>query len=147
MQCSFCVETLRQAFVRLEGVKDASISLAHEEALVWYDPVRTGPEQIKDTLVDMGYTWRDPEKVRTFEEEEAELRTARTRLLIGASAAGSAGAFMVFMWLGLHQPWFPWSMLTLALGTMFGPAWHIKKMAWSSLRRGILNQHWRAYAS
>ncbi|MFQ5827051.1 MAG: heavy metal translocating P-type ATPase, partial [Dehalococcoidia bacterium] len=39
------------------------------------------------------------------------------------------------------QPWFRWVMLALALGTMFGPGWYIKRMAWASLRRGILNQH------
>ncbi|MBI2328535.1 MAG: heavy metal translocating P-type ATPase [Chloroflexi bacterium] len=141
MQCSFCVETLRQAFLKIEGVKDASISLAHEEALIQYDPARATPQQIKDTLVAMGYTWRDPEKVRSFEEEEAELRVARNKFLIGATAAGVVVIFMVLMRLGFMQPWFRWPMLALALGTMFGPAWHIKKMAWASLKRGILNQH------
>ncbi|MBI3931678.1 MAG: heavy metal translocating P-type ATPase [Chloroflexi bacterium] len=141
MQCSFCVETLRQAFLKIEGVKDASISLAHEEALIQYDPARATPQQIKDTLVAMGYTWRDPEKVRSFEEEEAELRVARNKFLIGATAAGVVVIFMVLMRLGFMQPWFRWPMLALALGTMFGPARHIKKMAWASLKRGILNQH------
>jgi heavy metal translocating P-type ATPase len=141
MQCSFCVEALRQAFLKIDGVKDASISLAHEEALVQYDPGWAAPEQIKAILIDMGYTWRDPEKVRSFEEEEAELSAARRKFLVGAGAAGIVVIFMVLMWLGFTQPWFRWPMLALALGTMFGPAWHIKKMAWASLKRGILNQH------
>ncbi|MBI2861057.1 MAG: heavy metal translocating P-type ATPase [Chloroflexi bacterium] len=141
MQCSFCIETLRKAFLGLDGVQEASISLAHEEALVWYDPARATPQQIKDTLVAMGYTWRDPEKVRSFEEEEAELGVARRKFLVGAGAAGIVVIFMVLMWLGVMQPWFRWPMLALALATMFGPAWHIKRMAWSSLKRGILNQH------
>lgn len=141
MQCSFCVETLRRAFLRLDGVQEASISLAHEEALVMYDPSRVTPQQIKDVLMDMGYAWRDPEKVRSFEEEEAELGVARRKFLAGAGAAGIVVIFMVIMWLGFMQPWFRWPMLALALATMFGPAWHIKKMAWASLRRGILNQH------
>ncbi|MBI2850564.1 MAG: heavy metal translocating P-type ATPase [Chloroflexi bacterium] len=141
MQCSFCVETLRRAFLRLEGVQEASISLAHEEALVMYDPARVTPQQFKNVLADMGYTWRDPEKVMSFEEEEAELGVARKKFLFGAGAAGIVVIFMVLMWLGTMQPWFLWPMLALALATMFGPAWHIKKMAWASLRRGILNQH------
>lgn len=141
MQCSFCVVTLRQAFLQLDGVKEASINLAHEEALVVYDPERASPQQIKDTLVDLGYTWRDPEKVRSFEEEEAELKAARNKFLLGATAAGIVVILMIIMGAGLRQPWFRWPMLALALATMFGPAWHIKKMAWASLKRGILNQH------
>ena len=141
MQCSFCVESLRQAFLQIDGVNEANISLAHEEVLIQYDPGRATPEQIKDTLIDMGYTWRDPEKVMSFEEEEAELRVARNKFLLAAVATAVALALMTAMWLGFRQPWFRWPMLALALGTMFWPAWHIKRMAWASLRRRILNQH------
>ena len=141
MQCSFCVGSIDKSFRQIEGVSDVNVSLAHEEALVQYDPQRVSPQQLKDTLVAMGYNWRDPEKVRSFEEEEEELRTARTRFFIAAGATLVALAFMVTMWLGFRQPWFRWPMLALALGTMFWPAWHIKKMALGSLRRRILNQH------
>ena len=141
MQCSFCVGSIDKSFRQIEGVSDVNVSLAHEEALVQYDPQRVSPQQLKDTLVAMGYSWRDPEKVRSFEEEEEELRTARTRFFIAAGATVVALAFMVTMWVGFRQPWFRWPMLALALGTMFWPAWHIKKMAWGSLRRRILNQH------
>lgn len=141
MQCSFCVSSIETAFRRMDGVADASVSLSHEEALVQYDPNRVDPESLKDTLVAMGYTWRDPDKVRSFEEEEAELREARNRFLIAASASVIVLALMTVMWAGFRQPWSRWPMLTLALGTMFWPAWHIKKMAWGSLRRRIFNQH------
>ncbi|BAS29180.1 ATPase P [Limnochorda pilosa] len=141
MQCSFCVSSLEKAFRRTKGVSDVSVSLAHEEALVQYDPARVTPQQLKETLLAMGYSWRDPEKVRPFEEEEAELVRERNRLLMAAGATGAALAFMVAMWMGFMQPWSRWPMLALALVTLFGPAWPIKKMAWGSLRRRILNQH------
>src|SRR5919106_6782028 len=94
MQCSFCVESINKAFRRKDGVSDVSVSLAHEEALVEYDPERVTPQDLKDTLTAMGYTWRDPEKVRTFEEEEAELQDARNRFLIAAGAVAVALALM-----------------------------------------------------
>jgi heavy metal translocating P-type ATPase len=141
MQCSFCVGSIDKAFRQIPGVSEVNVSLSHEEVLVQYYPELVRPQQLKNTLLAMGYTWRDPDKVRSFEEEEAELRTARNRFLIAAGATAAAFALMVTMWLGLGQPWFRWPMLALALGTMLGPAWHIKKMAWASLRRLILNQH------
>lgn len=141
MQCSFCVESITKALGQMDGVSQVSVSLGHEEALVQYDPHRTTSARLKETLVALGYTWRDPNKVRSFEEEEAELQVARTRLFIAAGATGISLAFMLAMRFGFQQPWLRWPMLTLALGTMFWPAWHIKKMAWASLQRRILNQH------
>ncbi|MFQ5902873.1 MAG: heavy-metal-associated domain-containing protein, partial [Candidatus Binatia bacterium] len=120
MQCSFCVESIRKAFLRMEGVSDVSVSLAHEEVLISYDPKLVPPERLKDTLLSLGYSVRDPDKLRSFEQEEAELRHEKQRLLVAAAATLLAIGLMAAMWLGFGQPWFRWVMLALALGTMFG---------------------------
>jgi heavy metal translocating P-type ATPase len=141
MSCSFCSESIRKAYRRTHGVVDASVSLAHEEALIQYDPDRVTPQELSDTLRSLGYTVRDPEKVRSFEDEEQELQRELYRLAVAAAFSAAALAFMVAMWLGYMEPWFQWVMMVLALATMFGPGWYIVKMAVASLRRGILNQH------
>ncbi|MBI1196186.1 MAG: cadmium-translocating P-type ATPase [Gammaproteobacteria bacterium] len=141
MQCSFCVASVEKALTRLDGVESASVSLAHEEALVRYDPTRVSAQPIHDTLRSLGYTVRDPRKLRGFEEEEAELRGHRKRLWLAGGVLLLALGFMSAMWLGLRQPWFGWVMLVLALAMIFGIGWPILKMATASLRRGILNQH------
>jgi Cu+-exporting ATPase len=74
MQCSFCVESIRKAYSHMEGVVDVGVSLSHEEALIQYQSEKVSPIQLQDTLRSMGYTVRDPNKVRTFEEEDAEIR-------------------------------------------------------------------------
>jgi heavy metal translocating P-type ATPase len=146
MACSFCVASITKALGRVEGVQGASVNLAHEEALIEYDPSKVTPTQLKETLLDLGYTLRDAKKTRTFEEEEAELRRERNNLLLAALFAAVAVGAMFLMWLGLlpmtqARPFLIWLMPTLALSTIFGPGWHILTMAWASLRRGILNQH------
>ncbi len=146
MSCSFCVASLTKALERIEGVQDANVNLAHEEALIEYDPAKVTPTQLKDTLLDLGYTVRDADKLRTFEEEEAELRQAWHNLLVAAAFTALAFGAMLLMWLGLlsmarFRPFLMWFMPTLALATVFAPGWHILTMAWASLRRGILNQH------
>jgi Cu+-exporting ATPase len=80
MSCSFCVASITKALSRMEGVQEASVNLAHEEALVRYEPTKITPSQLKETLLDLGYTVRDADKVRTFEEEEAELSAATVNL-------------------------------------------------------------------
>ena len=143
MSCSFCTSTIDKAYSRIDGVYEVGVSLAHEEALVKYDPSRVTPEQLRRTLEQIGYTYRDPEKVRTFDEEAAELRRERGRLITAGSFTVASLLLMLFgQWLDLVEvPLMPWLLLALALNTMFVTGWFIKKMAWASLRRGILNQH------
>ncbi|MBI2365080.1 MAG: cation-translocating P-type ATPase [Deltaproteobacteria bacterium] len=141
ISCSFCVETIRRALRRLDGVQEVHVSLAHEEALVQYDPSRIRPEELEDTLTAVGYTVRDPEKVRTFEEEEAEIQRERDRLIIAGSLTGITLLLMGLMWLGRMFPNIEWITLALACVTVFIIGWPILKMAWGSLRRRIFNQH------
>ncbi len=143
VSCSFCAETIRKALTRLDGVEEVHVSLAHEEALVQYDPERIGTLSIKDTVRALGYTVRDPEKVRTFEDEERELARERDRLVIAVSLTWMSFVAMLLMWVGRPLPagFVQVLMPALAVLTVFGPGWHILRMALASLRRGILNQH------
>ncbi|MGH2403532.1 MAG: heavy metal translocating P-type ATPase [bacterium] len=141
MSCSFCAATLRKSVGRISGVSKVSVSLAHEEALVEFNPEQATETQIKDAIRSVGYTVRDPTKVRTFEEEEAELQHERDRLIIAAALTWIAFVSMVLMWIDRPLPWMRWLMPLLAVATVFGPGLYILRMAVPSLRRGILNQH------
>ena len=141
MACSFCVQGIRQTLLRMEGVEEAHVSLAHEEVLVRYDPDRVAEEQIRRALEQMGYTIRDPDRLRVYEEAEAELAQHRRRLLGAAGLTAGALGLMVGMWSGYRPGWMPYVMLGLALLTMLGPGGYILRMAYHSVRRGILNQH------
>ena len=145
MSCSFCVATITKALERTQGVRRASVNIAHEEALIEYEPERISPAALAETLLDLGYTVRDARKTRTFEEQEAELRTARDQLVNAAAYTAIALLVMLASWLGAlpsgARPFVLWILPTLALSTVFGPGWHILTMAWASLRRRILNQH------
>jgi len=145
MACSFCVASITKALGRMDGVFDVNVNLAHEETLIQYELAKVTPAQLKETLLDLGYTVRDAGQVRSFEEEEAELRGQRDNLLTAAGFTAVALGAMSLMWLDLLPPQgmaaLYWLMPILALSTVFGPGWHILTMAWASLRRGILNQH------
>ena len=141
MSCSFCVGTIEKAVRRLPGVDEVSVNLAHEEALVRFDPSQLEADRIRRTITDVGYTVRDPRKVIGFEEQERELREGVVRLLL---AAGFTLVSLYLMALGRltgGTTRYPVPMALLALAIIFGPGWHILTMAWASLRRGILNQH------
>jgi copper chaperone CopZ len=76
MACSFCVETIKKGLGRMEGVSEVNVSLAHEEALVVYDPERVRPGTRTNALRSLGYTVRDPKKISTFGGHPARRRSA-----------------------------------------------------------------------
>ncbi len=149
MGCSFCAETINKAYKRTEGIKDTDVSLAHEEVLVKYDSNVISEVDIKDTLRDLGYTIRDPDKQKRFEEQQKELDTGRKRLIISGTASIFSLILMGIMvirhdwniFAETNAQWMWYGSLFLALITMFGPGLYIKKKAYNSLRRRILNQH------
>jgi heavy metal translocating P-type ATPase len=141
MACSFCTMTIEKALGRMDGVEAVHVSLAHEEVLIEYNPAQHTPTELRDVLRQIGYSVRDADKVRAFEEQQAELREARNRLIAAGIFTLITTITMVARWLGFREPWFRPTMIVMALLTTFGAGWHILVMAAQSLRRGILNQH------
>ncbi|MFC5135405.1 MULTISPECIES: heavy metal translocating P-type ATPase [Halobacteriales] len=146
MSCSFCAESIKKAYSRTDGVEDVDVSLAHEEVLVQYDDNILSEVEVKDTLRDLGYTIRDPDKAKRYEQQQAELADGKHRLLLAGGASIVVAALMGWMIVVMGR--FESASLVmdlvtlgLALGTMFGPGRYIKKKAFQSLRRGIFNQH------
>ncbi len=81
LHCSLCTGTIEKALARRPGVEHVAVSLSHEQALVDYDPARVRPEDLLDTLRDIGYHIWDPRKLRPYELEEAELVRESRRLV------------------------------------------------------------------
>ncbi|NIP57820.1 MAG: hypothetical protein GWM92_17670 [Gemmatimonadetes bacterium] len=77
------------------------MSLAHEEALIEYDEGRVDETALRDTLRDIGYRIRDPDKARAYEQAQEELRTKRDRAILAGAASGGGALVMIGMWLGL----------------------------------------------
>src|SRR5436853_5530377 len=73
LDCSLCNGTIEKALGRLPGVDKVAVSLTHAQARVEYDPAVARPEQLLQTLRDIGYTISDPRKLRAFDEEERDL--------------------------------------------------------------------------
>ncbi|MEF8842340.1 MAG: cation-translocating P-type ATPase [Haloarculaceae archaeon] len=146
MSCSFCAESIEKAYSRTEGVADVDVSLAHEEVLVRYDDEQVSEVEVKDTLRDLGYTIRDPDKAKRYEEQQLELAEGKRRLLLAGGASIVVAALMSWMIVVMgrfESESLAMDLVTLALAlvTMFGPGRYIKEKAYQSLRRGILNQH------
>jgi P-type Cu+ transporter len=82
LHCSLCTGTIEKALGRMPGVDKVAVSLTHEQALVEYDPKVARPEELLETLRDIGYTVSDPRKVRAYEDEERDLVREGRRFVI-----------------------------------------------------------------
>ncbi len=141
LSCSFCVESIKKALLKLDGVEKVNVSMSHEEILVIYDPDKVSETQMREILTNLGFTIRDPRRVKAIEEQKKEEETVRKYLLLATLFTFTSIVIMALMWLGFRNYLFRWIMFTLALLTMFWPGWHIKRKAWYSLKAGIFNQH------
>jgi heavy metal translocating P-type ATPase len=85
LHCSLCTGTIEKALGRMAGVDKVAVSLTHEQALVEYNPTVTRPEQLLQTLRDIGYTISDPRKFRAFEDEEHDLVREARRFVVAVA--------------------------------------------------------------
>ncbi|SMC03658.1 copper-(or silver)-translocating P-type ATPase [Sulfobacillus thermosulfidooxidans DSM 9293] len=146
MACSFCATSITKGLARMPGIINASVSLAHEEALIEFNPKILTDDQIRQTLLDLGYTIRDPRRVKAYEEQQKEIDWERRRLWFAGTMTALSLILMSVLWLHLVslniiRPFMTIVMPLFALITILGPGYYILKMAWHSLKRGILNQH------
>ena len=84
----------------MDGVQAVYVSLAHEEALIEYDPALLAQTELRHTLRQLGYTVRDPDKVRALEEQRTELVHARKLLLWAVALTALSSVFMILRWSG-----------------------------------------------
>ena len=94
LHCSLCTGTIEKALGKRPGVDKVAVSLTHEQALIEYDPRIARPEELLQTLRDIGYTISDPRKLRPFEEEEAALVREGRRFLAALACSLAAVALV-----------------------------------------------------
>lgn len=141
MHCSLCTESIRKAVGRLDGVQSVQVSIAHEEALVEYDPARVSAAEIEGALEDLGYAVHAPDQAEIFAQEERELQLARHKAIVAGVLVLAASILMVIALVAGPSLLGTVMMGALALFAALGPArFIIARNGWQSIRRGILNQ-------
>ena len=93
MSCDNCAASIARRVSALDGVLEARVSYALEDARVRFDPARIEPARVLEAIADAGYSVR-PESAPDRESSEAtEFADKRRRMLVGLVASG---AIMLF---------------------------------------------------
>ena len=68
MTCAACAVSVESMLKSVEGVKDAGVNFANQDAWVEYDPAVATPEQFQETIRSIGYD------IIIEKENQAELK-------------------------------------------------------------------------
>ncbi|MGQ0751236.1 MAG: heavy metal translocating P-type ATPase [Betaproteobacteria bacterium] len=118
MHCSLCTGTIEKALGRHRGVDNVAVSLTHEQALIEYDPRVARPEELLQTLRDIGYTVSDPRKLRPFEEEERDL-VREGRRFLSATVFSLIAIALIAQPAGVAETLLPAAVIASLLGFIF----------------------------
>jgi Cu+-exporting ATPase len=141
MHCSLCTDSIYKSLQRLEGIQDIQVSIAHQEALVTYNPAVLSTSSIEEVLEAIGFSVYQADDAEVFAHEEAELKMALAKAKQALLLLLAASGLMILALLWGPNPLRSYIMAALAVYISLGPARFILlRNGWQSIRRGILNQ-------
>jgi Cu+-exporting ATPase len=136
MRCAACAQAVETGLARLPGVKEAGVNLAAKTVRVVYDPGTVGIEDLKQAVVDAGYTVVEADQV----EDEDEAWTARRHMVRAWVFAAPVIAVMVLhmarVWHGVIPEVL---MVVLTVPVMFFAGSSVYVSAWKSATHGYPN--------
>jgi len=90
IHCASCIKVTERALKKVPGVKEAIVNLATEKATVTYDKDTCTPDQLAESIKNVGYTLEFQEKSdenRSLEKQK-ELKTLRNKVFISLFLGG-----------------------------------------------------------
>jgi len=133
MHCAACAARIEEALRETEGIAEASVNYATEQATLGFDETRLGLEDIADVVHSVGYGivlpgQEDAERIA----RAREVRGLRVRLWF--SIAATAVIMLLSHVPALPARALPWVLLALATPVQFWAGWQFYRGMWIALR-------------
>ena len=141
MSCQSCAQTITKSLNSLDGVREANVNFAAEQAAVKYDADRVSREDFVKAIEDAGYGVQESEDEEEAEDESVrQMRQAKKRMILAWAVTGPIIALMIPHMIGLFEvPGYEWLMVLLALPVLAGAGFSTYRSALKSLRHGTAN--------
>ncbi len=135
MHCASCASNIQRGLRKTEGVEDASVNYANEQASVTYDAERVDESEFAKVISDLGYEAHldaTDEMELATQERQRELDSLRSKVIVGVVISAILMLTMLpGMPMVLHNPWLMWA---LATPIQFWAGRRFYKGAWSALK-------------
>lgn len=148
MHCASCSARVEKSLSTLSGIISANVNLPLEEASVDYDDAKLSLEDIKKTIADLGFSFRelaseesldDTEDIYVLAQKKALIRMligwGLTAIIMGLMIPHMFFGKMVFTNHSVHVI----VMTALSLAAMLIPALQVYVSAFKSIRHGSAN--------
>ena len=150
MTCASCVNRVERFLRKTDGVVDASVNLATEQAHVRFDPATTGRDELQRAVVAAGYGIRasapasDGRTLDGVSEADDARRVRETRTLgleAAVAVAGGLAMMALSLWAASAIPLaqLNWLLLLPATLIQFGLGRRFYSAAWRAARHGSAN--------
>jgi len=149
MSCAACVVRVENALKELEGVEEAAVNFATEQAQVVYDPRKVDLDSFKKAIEGAGYQFRGTDRaaLRDREREEREEETARLKKKFIVSAV--LGLFIMIFSMphyfpflrGLPHHGLYYLAFLLTLPVQFWAGGQFLSGAWKAVRHGTADMN------
>src|SRR5258708_6793249 len=123
--CASCVRLIERALTKTDGISEANVNLATNQATVIYDPQKVTDRKIETAVANVGYKAMIQEEIKdeaTVEKEkQKELADLRNKVVVSL-VLGALILFGSFPGLMSLAPAFltnPWIQLILAIPVQF----------------------------
>ncbi|MFP4177017.1 MAG: heavy metal translocating P-type ATPase, partial [Candidatus Brocadiia bacterium] len=116
MSCESCARSITQSLNKVEGVSDANVNFATEEATVQYDGERVSREDLVRAVEDAGYGVEESDEAAAEDKSVREMRQAKWRMVLAWLITGPIIALMIPQMFGWYTvPGYEWLMVLLAV--------------------------------
>ena len=118
MTCQSCAQTIGKSLNKVDGVTEASVNFATEEATVQFEPEKVDRDDLVKAVQDAGYGVAEGEKSEETAEDESarQMRQAKWRMILAWAVTGPIIALMIPQMLGIYTvPGYEWLMVGLAV--------------------------------
>ncbi len=118
MHCASCAQMIEKSLRGLDGVADANVNFATEEATVEYDSDVATRDDLVQAVEDAGYGVEEEAESGAKGEDKSvrEMRAARWRMVLAWVITGPIIALMIPQMIGWYTvPGYEWLMVLLAV--------------------------------
>lgn len=138
MHCASCASNTARKLNKTEGVVEANVNYANEQATVVFDDKKASTSDLEEAVKSLGYTAHIEANEDVQEKERVkELNNLKKKLLVSGVLASVLMLSMISSLPPIfHNPWFLW---VLATPVQFWVGKRFYKGAWSGLKNRTTN--------
>ena len=125
MHCASCVRLIERALTKTEGISQANVNLATNQATIVFDPQKVTDQKIETAVANVGYRAMIQEEIKdeaiVENEKQEELKDLRNKVIVslGLGALILYGSFPGLMSFAPALLTNPWAQLILAIPVQF----------------------------